>query len=128
MKRIVPLLLSLAVVGSQSLSAGEAKNIDAPVEAPVPPKLGGYFDSEFIPGQTKWRVHDAYRPAPRIITPGTASTPKRPGQAPSDAIVLFDGSDLSGWSGGGDEIPKSHRRKHSPQTGEFTRHPATQSC
>ena len=98
MKRIVPLLLLLAVAGPQSLFADES-----PVEAPVPPKLVGYFDSEFIPGQTKWRVHDAYRPAPRIITPGTASTAKQPGQAPSDAVVLFDGSDLSGWSGGGDK-------------------------
>ena len=38
---------------------------------------------------------DAGGPEPRIITPGDASS------APSDAIVLFDGTDLSAWQGDG---------------------------
>jgi len=45
-----------------------------------------------------WAVHDMNRPRPPVITPGTASTPERPGKAPSDAIVLFDGTDLSKWA------------------------------
>jgi hypothetical protein len=45
-----------------------------------------------IPG-TPWRIHDIARPHPRVITPGAA-----PGAAPSDAIVLFDGKDLSKWA------------------------------
>ena len=44
-----------------------------------------------------WQIHDMDRPRPQIITPGTASTQERPGQAPSDAIVLFEGKDLSHW-------------------------------
>lgn len=32
------------------------------------------------------------QPPPPVITPGTASTPDQPGRAPSDAIVLFDGT------------------------------------
>ena len=40
-----------------------------------------------------WKVHDMERPAPKVVTPGVASTQT----APSDAIVLFDGSDLSEW-------------------------------
>ena len=52
----------------------------------------GYDDTPFIP-DSKWRVHDSRRPQPRIITPGEA------GQPPSDAVVLFDGTDLSKWSG-----------------------------
>ena len=44
-----------------------------------------------IPG-TPWRIHDIARPHPRVITPGAT-----PGAAPSDAIVLFDGKDLSKW-------------------------------
>lgn len=45
----------------------------------------------------QWKVHDAARPQPPGVNPGTPSTLDRPGQAPSDAIVLFDGRDLSAW-------------------------------
>ena len=45
----------------------------------------------------RWLVHDTERPAPPIITPGTASTQEKAGTAPSDAVVLFDGNDLSSW-------------------------------
>ena len=51
----------------------------------------GYDDTPLIPGQ-KWKVHDVNRPAPPLVTPGAT-----PGAPPSDAIVLFDGKDLSKW-------------------------------
>jgi hypothetical protein len=51
----------------------------------------GYTDTPFLPGG-KWRVHDDTRPRPKVITPGNVS-----GAAPSDAVILFDGSDLSEW-------------------------------
>ncbi len=57
----------------------------------------GYDDTPMIPGMP-YRVHDSTRPQPRIIQPGTASTPETPGQPPSDAVVLFGGTDLSGWT------------------------------
>jgi len=43
----------------------------------------------------RWLVHDMNRPAPPVIEPGSAST-----EAPSDAIVPFDGTeaDLSKWT------------------------------
>jgi len=47
---------------------------------------------------TKWKIHDPNRPAPPVIDPGTASTQDSPGHAPSDAVVLFDGKDLSRWA------------------------------
>jgi len=44
--------------------------------------------------QTKWKVHDMDRPLPSVIDPGPAGSPILP---PSDAVVLFDGKDLSQW-------------------------------
>lgn len=54
----------------------------------------------------EWEVHDAKRPAPAVITPGTFSTQEQTGKAPSDAIVLFDGKDLSAWVSDKGETPK----------------------
>lgn len=48
-----------------------------------------YVDTE----TGRWLVHDENRPAPPVIIPGS-----QPGTAPSDAIVLFDGNDLSAWA------------------------------
>ncbi len=56
----------------------------------------GYTDTPIIPGSC-WRVHDADRPQPRSVTPGTSSTQETAGLRPGDAVVLFDGADLSGW-------------------------------
>ncbi len=47
---------------------------------------------------TKWKIHDPERPVPPVIDPGTASTQDAPGRPPSDAVVLFDGKDLSKWA------------------------------
>jgi len=41
-----------------------------------------------------WLVHDLRRPRPAVVTPGRSAQ-----DAPSDAIVLFDGKDLSQWRG-----------------------------
>ncbi|MCL5281703.1 MAG: DUF1080 domain-containing protein [Planctomycetes bacterium] len=48
----------------------------------------------------RWMVHDENRPAPPVITPGTFSSTRRVGQAPSDAIVLFDGTEgsMKNWT------------------------------
>lgn len=42
-------------------------------------------------------IHDRDRPQPAVVDPGTASSQTMPGRPPSDAVVLFDGRDLSRW-------------------------------
>ena len=44
-----------------------------------------------------WAVHDQNRPQPKLVTPGNFSSQEQPGKPPSDAIVLFDGTDVSKW-------------------------------
>jgi hypothetical protein len=67
----------------------------------------GYSDTPQLPGQ-KWKVHDMERPRPVKVTPG----PPVPAAPPADAIVLFDGKDLSQWEqvvrgrDGGVQTPK----------------------
>jgi len=51
------------------------------------------YDTPLIPG-TKYHVHDINRPQPKVVTPGDAGAP------PSDAVVLFNGKDLTGWVNG----------------------------
>jgi len=45
----------------------------------------------------QWGPNDRNRPEPPIIMSGTESTQAQPGRPPSDAIVLFNGKDLSNW-------------------------------
>lgn len=47
-----------------------------------------------------WEVHDMNRPRPEVVTPG-----ENPSQPPSDAIILFDGTDLSQWESAKDSGP-----------------------
>lgn len=93
--------LHYAVVALAALAACHAQEPD--------PSHGddvrGYNDTPQILGQ-KWRVHDMERPRPKKVTPG----PYVKEAAPSDAMVLFDGKDLSKWEqqarGGAKSEPK----------------------
>ncbi|MCC6860131.1 MAG: DUF1080 domain-containing protein [Bryobacterales bacterium] len=79
-------LLALAGVALVVLYCAPASNQSKGRTSPV-----GYDDTPVLPGQ-KWRVHDIHRPRPKVVTPAA-----QPGAPPSDAIVLFDGKDLSRW-------------------------------
>jgi hypothetical protein len=48
---------------------------------------------------SRWKPNDPDRPAPPVIEPATPSVQDAPGRAPSDAVVLFAGKDLSQWVG-----------------------------
>jgi hypothetical protein len=56
----------------------------------------GYTDTPMLPSG-KWHVHDPNRPVPPVVTPGGTFSDLAP--APSDAVVLFDGTDFSHWEG-----------------------------
>jgi hypothetical protein len=62
------------------------------VLAQTPSSNLGYTDTPVLPG-LPYHVHDPARPRPATVTPAA-----RVGDAPSDAIVLFDGSNLNAWS------------------------------
>ncbi|MBN2028750.1 DUF1080 domain-containing protein [bacterium] len=48
----------------------------------------------FAQPDPKWRIHDSHRPAPPFVTPAPQGQMTDP---PSDAVVLFSGTDLSAW-------------------------------
>ena len=91
MKSRIAIFLSLSAVlaaGAFIMSADAADKGKKKAEKAHPT---GYADTPMLPGG-KWRVHDDTRPRPKVVTAG-----KKVGEAPSDAIVLFDGSNLSEW-------------------------------
>src|SRR3954452_25007 len=88
--RNAPLLL-VALVGLPALFVVAA---DTPSGKPASPE--GYTDTPMLPGG-KWHVHDPNRPLPPVVTPGKSFS--QMADAPSDALVLFDGKDLSKWLG-----------------------------
>lgn len=55
----------------------------------------GYQDTPLLPATgNKYHVHDVDRPIPKQVTP---APPGKSAKPPSDAIVLFEGKDLSKW-------------------------------
>ena len=62
----------------------------------------GYSNTPKLP--SGWCVHDIARPQPVAVVPGN-----KIGEAPSDAIVLFDGTHLNAWRGVKQDNPKKGR-------------------
>lgn len=60
----------------------------------------GFTDTPMLPG-LPYHVHDPNRPHAKVVTPAA-----EPGGPPSDAIVLFDGKDLSQWTSHHSDITK----------------------
>lgn len=104
------LLWKLALIASLAVVPALGQQAPAPAK-PKPAQehdgddVNGYRDTPRIPGQP-WRVHDVDRPRPAKVKPApfTAAPP------PADAVILFDGKDLSKWEqvtrGGAVSAPK----------------------
>jgi hypothetical protein len=57
-----------------------------------------------------WGVHDHNRPQPKRVVAGTFSSQETPGKPPSDAVVLFDGTEASMSNWQPDGKPKDDKR------------------
>ena len=82
---------------------------------------------------TKWEIHDRNRPAPPVVDPGTASAQDAPGRPPSDAVVLFNGKDLSQWVQKKDGSPAKWKVENGylevvPKTGDIQTRTAFGDC
>ena len=56
----------------------------------------GFAKAQPAPTPMKPEMTEFYEPVPPVVTPGKATT-NAAVTAPSDAIILFDGKDLSKW-------------------------------
>ncbi len=112
---VLPLLIAIAA-GCTQKKNGATTTANS---QPTPPKAAlaqkpkiqgitingveGFQDTPMQPDGL-WHVHDPARPQPSSVTPGNFSQSAQP---PSDAIVLFDGTDLSQWRDKKDGAPCS---------------------
>ena len=88
MKKIL-IASALAVVVTNLALAQATKNVEVTIDS-----VAGFQDTPLQP-DGKWHVHDPARPQPPVVTPGSSFSQQA--APPSDAIVLFDGKDLSHW-------------------------------
>ena len=115
----IPLVAVLAA-GCSEKTATPAASTNTQSAPPAPPQaapatqkpkfaevtidgVSGFQDTPMQPDGV-WHVHDPARPQPPIVTPENFS---QGAPAPSDAIVLFDGTDLSQWRDKKDGAPCS---------------------
>jgi hypothetical protein len=82
----------LAGVGVFAADAPSGRGTGQTADQKVDPKKNRVYP--------QWEIHDMKRPVPPVIAPPEPSTQEKPGTPPSDAVVLFDGRDLSHWTAG----------------------------
>ena len=83
--------------GGKGTGKGNGGAVPFPIPLPIPAAVVALFlfpASLFAQSGTSWPQHSMDRPQPPIVTPAPAGAPV---PAPSDAIVLFDGTSLATW-------------------------------
>jgi hypothetical protein len=88
--QVVAFAAVIWLLGSAQVAPGQTPT--KLVQAKDGSGIVGYKDTPILPW-CGYHVHDPDRPAPPKVTPG----PHAAAAAPSDAVVLFDGKDLSQW-------------------------------
>lgn len=99
-----PLLVLSPLVITAGLFAAAADDKPSPL---------GYSDTPLIPG-TQWKVHDIDRPRPAAVAPGA-----RLGDAPADAIILFNGKDTAQFFSRKKDDPKKYPCPWAIENGEL---------
>ena len=89
-RRSLPEVHVMRSAAALLLFAATAAYAQAPLPNPAPPP-----DPEGI------AQHDLNRTPPSVVKPVEGVPPAAPGKPPSDAVVLFDGKDLSKWKSQG---------------------------
>jgi len=94
---VVFVAVSSAVIGFQPYASAQKHEVAHAKDG------SGVFGYKYTPIQpwSGFHVHDPDRPVPPMVTPGESSAQGKTGSAPSDAIVLFGGKDLSRWKPSG---------------------------
>ena len=88
---------------------------------------GNPFDGAPPDATRPWAIHDRNRPQPARVDPGSFSTPSQPGKPPSDAIILFDGTEasLAKWEMEAKDGSSGGPAKWTVQNGALTCTPGT---
>jgi hypothetical protein len=89
MKKLLIAVALAAVATNLALAQDKPKNVEVTIDG-----VAGFQDTPLEPDD-KWHVHDPARPQPPIVTPGSSFSQNA--APPSDAVVLFDGKNLSHW-------------------------------
>jgi len=89
MKKLIITAALAAIAMNLALAEDKAKNAEVVIDG-----VAGFQNTPLQP-DGKWHVHDPARPQPPVVTPGKSFSENA--APPADAIVLFDGKDLSQW-------------------------------
>ncbi len=81
-------ILSVVILGGICSSVGHADQIFNENH------IMGHTDTPYLPWAPDYRKHDADRPLPAFVETGDEPVTI---EAPEDAVVLFDGSDIASW-------------------------------
>jgi len=84
------IVAALAAIATNVALAQNKKNVEVTIDG-----VAGFQDTPLQP-DGKWHIHDPARPQPPIVTPGKSFSENA--TPPADAVVLFDGKDLSEWT------------------------------
>ena len=95
MKRVILTIAAMLLIGAVIGGSADQASAQELVKS-KDGKAVGYKDTPILPW-TKWHKHDPDRPLPPEVVPGKPSLQEQVGTPPADAIVLFDGKDMSAW-------------------------------